>query len=226
MRRLVADLLLLARADAGREPPRRARRPGRRRGRGRLRARAGGGRPRDLDLGRAGRRDRGRAGRAAPARAEPDGERAAPHRPGHGGRGQRSSAPTATSCWRSRTTGRASRRSCRKRSSSASSARTAIAPAPPGSGLAIVRAVAESHHGTVKLEPPLDGRGARFVVRFPRGRLRTSQGLKPRAQRPMLRRTCLTSPPSSSWCSRSAARNTRCRSVPFTRSSVTPSPAQ
>jgi two-component system OmpR family sensor kinase len=36
-----------------------------------------------------------------------------------------------------------------------------------GLGLAIVRAVAESHQGTVQLEPPLDGRGARFVVRFP-----------------------------------------------------------
>ncbi len=36
-----------------------------------------------------------------------------------------------------------------------------------GLGLAIVRAVAENHHGTVRLEPPLDGRGARFVVRFP-----------------------------------------------------------
>ena len=36
-----------------------------------------------------------------------------------------------------------------------------------GLGLAIVRAVAESHQGTVRLEPPLDGRGARFVVRLP-----------------------------------------------------------
>jgi two-component system OmpR family sensor kinase len=36
-----------------------------------------------------------------------------------------------------------------------------------GLGLAIVRAVATSHHGTVQLEPPLDGRGARFVVRLP-----------------------------------------------------------
>jgi two-component system, OmpR family, sensor kinase len=36
-----------------------------------------------------------------------------------------------------------------------------------GLGLSIVRAVAESHHGNVTLEPPLDGRGARFVVRFP-----------------------------------------------------------
>jgi signal transduction histidine kinase len=36
-----------------------------------------------------------------------------------------------------------------------------------GLGLAIVKAVAESHDGSVTLEPPLDGRGARFVVRFP-----------------------------------------------------------
>jgi two-component system OmpR family sensor kinase len=36
-----------------------------------------------------------------------------------------------------------------------------------GLGLAIVRAVATSHDGTVSLEDPLDGRGARFVVRFP-----------------------------------------------------------
>jgi signal transduction histidine kinase len=36
-----------------------------------------------------------------------------------------------------------------------------------GLGLAIVRAVAESHRGEVSLEPPLDGRGARFVVRLP-----------------------------------------------------------
>ena len=36
-----------------------------------------------------------------------------------------------------------------------------------GLGLSIVRAVAESHQGSVRLEPPLDGRGARFVVRFP-----------------------------------------------------------
>ncbi|HEX4689546.1 MAG TPA: HAMP domain-containing sensor histidine kinase [Solirubrobacteraceae bacterium] len=36
-----------------------------------------------------------------------------------------------------------------------------------GLGLSIVRAVADSHHGSVALEPPLDGRGARFVVRLP-----------------------------------------------------------
>jgi len=36
-----------------------------------------------------------------------------------------------------------------------------------GLGLAIVRAVAQSHAGSVALEEPLDGRGARFVVRLP-----------------------------------------------------------
>jgi two-component system OmpR family sensor kinase len=38
-----------------------------------------------------------------------------------------------------------------------------------GLGLSIVRAVVDSHRGTVSLEPPLDGRGARFVVRLPSG---------------------------------------------------------
>ncbi|HEX5781178.1 MAG TPA: HAMP domain-containing sensor histidine kinase [Solirubrobacteraceae bacterium] len=36
-----------------------------------------------------------------------------------------------------------------------------------GLGLSIVRAVVDSHGGTVQLEEPLDGRGARFVVRIP-----------------------------------------------------------
>jgi signal transduction histidine kinase len=36
-----------------------------------------------------------------------------------------------------------------------------------GLGLSIVRAVADSHRGSVRLEEPLDGRGARFVVRIP-----------------------------------------------------------
>jgi two-component system, OmpR family, sensor kinase len=36
-----------------------------------------------------------------------------------------------------------------------------------GLGLSIVRAVADSHRGHVRLEEPLDGRGARFVVRIP-----------------------------------------------------------
>ena len=45
-----------------------------------------------------------------------------------------------------------------------------------GLGLSIVRAVTESHHGTVGLEPPLDGRGARFVVRLPARRLSDPEG--------------------------------------------------
>jgi two-component system OmpR family sensor kinase len=36
-----------------------------------------------------------------------------------------------------------------------------------GLGLAIVRAVAESHGGSVALEQPDEGSGARFVVRLP-----------------------------------------------------------
>jgi signal transduction histidine kinase len=36
-----------------------------------------------------------------------------------------------------------------------------------GLGLAIVKAVAETHGGSVTLEPPRDGTGARFVVRLP-----------------------------------------------------------
>ena len=45
-----------------------------------------------------------------------------------------------------------------------------------GLGLSIVRAVAESHHGTVGLVPPLDGRGARFVVRLPAQGVSGSEG--------------------------------------------------
>jgi signal transduction histidine kinase len=36
-----------------------------------------------------------------------------------------------------------------------------------GLGLAIVRSVAQSHGGTVALEVPEDGTGARFVIRIP-----------------------------------------------------------
>ncbi len=89
MRRLVADLLLLARADAGRDHAPRAGRRGARGHRGGRRARAGGRRPRHHGLGPVGRDDLRRPRRAPPPGAEPDGERAAPHRPGHGGRGLR-----------------------------------------------------------------------------------------------------------------------------------------
>jgi two-component system OmpR family sensor kinase len=36
-----------------------------------------------------------------------------------------------------------------------------------GLGLAIARAIAEAHGGRLELEPPRDGTGARFVMRFP-----------------------------------------------------------
>jgi two-component system, OmpR family, sensor kinase len=78
MRRLVADLLLLARADTRRQVPHEPTDLGKGRDRGRGRAGPGGGRP------RAGRRRRARcrdrlARRAAPAGAEPDGERDQAH---------------------------------------------------------------------------------------------------------------------------------------------------
>ena len=87
MRRLVADLLLLARADAGRVAPHvpvdladvvtEAA--------GELEPVAG---DHQISVDAPPRRGaRGRARRAAPAHAQPAGERAAPHRPGHGGRG-------------------------------------------------------------------------------------------------------------------------------------------
>ena len=50
-----------------------------------------------------------------------------------------------------------------------------------GLGLSIVRAVAESHQGTVGLVPPLDGRGARFVVRLPARERAAGAGERPSA---------------------------------------------
>ena len=142
-------------------------RPGQRRRGRRVGARARRRRPRDLGLGPVRRRDRRRAGRVAPAGAEPDGERAAAHRSRAPRSRRRSSAATARWCWRSRTTGRGFRPICRRRSSSASSAPTATVRAPPGSGCRSSGRSPRAISGKVALEPPLDGRGARFVVRFP-----------------------------------------------------------
>ena len=111
--------------------------------------------------------DRGRARRAAPARAEPDGERAAPHRSGDRGRGERRAPATATSCSRSRTTGPGIPAELREKVFERFFRAHGDRSGSSGLGLAIVKAVAESHQGSVTLEPPLDGRGARFVVRFP-----------------------------------------------------------
>ena len=165
MRRLVADLLLLARADAAaRRPTRRSTCP--RSSPTRPPARARGGRPRDLGLGPGGRPRRRRPGRAAQARAESDGERAPAHRSrdrrrGHGGAPQRrgvlaveDDGPGIPTEMREKVFERFYRGSGEQSGSS-------------GLGLSIVRAVAESHRGGVRLEEPLDGRGARFVVRIP-----------------------------------------------------------
>ena len=180
MRRLVGDLLLLARADANRQAPRR---------------------PTDLaqvaveaaaELGpvaerprrprrRAAGRRRRRAGRAAPARAEPHGERDPPHAP----RGPGSAcAPAAratrpSSSWR--TTARASRRSSAAASSSGSSAApaTAARSSSSGLGLSIVRAVAESHGGTVDARR----RRARGALRRPPAARRRGAGGRPERRR-------------------------------------------
>ena len=131
MRRLVADLLLLARADAGREAPHRAGRP---RPRSSPRRRPSSSRSPATTRSRSPRPPgvdrRRRARRAAPAGAEPDGERAAPHRPGH--RASRRRVERARRRGRARGRGRrarASRPSCATRSSSASSAAPATAAA-------------------------------------------------------------------------------------------------
>ena len=167
MRRLVADLLLLARADAGRQAPHRP-----------------------VDLSQVvtdaaselepvagdheisisaplGRRGRGRARRAAPPRPEPDGERAPPHRSGHRGGGHASSAATARWCSRSRTTGRESRSNCARRCSSASTAERAIRAGRRASACRSCARWRSRIAAACKLEEPLDGRGARFVVRIP-----------------------------------------------------------
>jgi two-component system, OmpR family, sensor kinase len=51
-----------------------------------------------------------------------------------------------------------------------------------GLGLAIVRAVAESHGGTVALERPASGRGTRLVIRLPRDRARGPENSNGRSQ--------------------------------------------
>ena len=149
MRRLVADLLLLARADAGRTVPHRpvdlaqvlvevA---------AELEPLAGRG---DRHLTIAAQRRSWSTARAtsSPARLEPDRERAAPHAARHA-RARRARARRATGRARpSRTTGRASRRAA-PAPVRALRARRRRRGGGSGLGLAIVRAVADSHGGTV-----------------------------------------------------------------------------
>ena len=107
-----------------------------RRGDGRRRrARAGRRRARDLGL-RPGGRSRGRRPRRAPPpRAQPDGERAPPHRPRHRGRGDRAAGQRrGDRRGRGRRPGDRPRGAGATRSSSASSAAPATAAARPASG--------------------------------------------------------------------------------------------
>ena len=168
MRRLVADLLLLARADAGRLRAHDAARP--RRGASSRRRPSSSRWPSDhaLAVSAPRRRDRlRRARRAAPPRAEPDGERAAPHRPGdRGARDDRARRRAGRAGRRGRRTGHPAgaareglrallpRRRREQRVDVASASRS-CARSPP-------RTAAAS-----RSSEPLDGRGARFVVRLP-----------------------------------------------------------
>ena len=166
MRRLVGDLLLLARADASRVQPRRPTDLGGRPDRGRRGARADGRRSRADDRRRARRSCRGPR-RPAPAGAQPARERGPPH----AARARTCAASTAARGRR----GDADRRGRRARDparaaaagcSSGSCAAAATAAAAPGSGW---RSSARSPSRTaarVSLEPPpADGTGSDTVRR-------------------------------------------------------------
>ena len=148
--------------------------------------------------------------RAAPARAEPDGERVAPHRPGTAVEAT-VERPTAMSSSRSRTTGRASPPSARQGLRTLLRAHGDHAGSL-GSASSIVGAVAESHQG----KRPARGAAGRARSPLPGAHsppirsLRSSGvfGLRS-GEADVPGRPCPTSLPSSSSCSRSAARSTR-----------------
>ena len=133
-------------------------------GRRRGRARPGRRRARAERRGRARDRRR-RARRAAPAGAQPDGERLQHTPPGTR---VHASVDAATAervpCGR-RTTARASPRSCASEIFERFVRAEGDRGGSFGLGLSIVRAVAESHGGDVDPGAPPDGGGARFVVR-------------------------------------------------------------
>ena len=114
---------------------------------------------------------RGRPGcprRPPSPHAQPDRERRSPHTAGHaypgGHRGRRRRGRARPS----RTTARASRPSSATRVFERFVRGAGTGARGSGLGLAIVRAVAESHGGSVSLEKPELGTGTRFVIKIPR----------------------------------------------------------
>ncbi len=167
MRRLVGDLLLLARADAERVQSRG---------------------PTDLadvlleaasELGPMAEdhelsidaQARGRARRARrppPPDAEPDRERRAPHATRHAHPGGARRSRTASAVLTVEDDGPGIPPELEPRVFDRFVRGAGTGTRGSGLGLAIVRAVAESHGGTVSLEQPEAGTGARFVIRIPR----------------------------------------------------------
>ena len=135
-------------------------------------------------------------------------ENAIRHTPdGHAHPRARSAATTARSCSPCRTTGRASRPSCASRIFERFVRGAGDRGSSSGLGLSIVRAVAESHGGSVVLEDA--DPGARFVVRLPggrrpgaraRGRLRLAARARPLHDDRPLR------PPASAGAARAGVR--------------------
>ena len=167
MRRLVADLLLLARTDAARV----VKREPCDLGQIAVEAAAELGPVSDRARDRPGHPPRAREGgarRASPSGDQPDRERPAPHAAGHRDTplDQRRSATAPSGSW-SRTTDPACRRSCRATLFERFVRGAGDRGGSFGLGLAIVQAVAGSHGGSVELEDRTDSTGARFVVRLP-----------------------------------------------------------
>ena len=197
-----------------RQPPAAARadrhQPGARRGGVRARSRRRRPPP-DRRRRRRGRRRRPR--RALPHDAQPHGERDPPHAGRHAHPRAGRPPRTARSCSPCRTTGRAWRPSCASRIFERFVRGAGDRGSSSGLGLSIVRAVAESHGGSVVLEDA--DPGARFVVRLPGGRrpgARARGRLPPSGACASSSRRPATPAISFRWCrsrGRASARATR-----------------